>query len=131
MFRDWVSSPEAVAEQPNAKVSLSEALMARYLYCMHADEESLRSFLNGSKDWHVNIINRSWVPWDEKEPDAEDYDDDEEDIDEAYLSPEIEGCTEEDVDWTKASKSILVGSYISLCGPNFWYIYYLRPPLMA
>ena len=132
MFRDWVNSPEAAAEQPDAKTSLSVAPMARYLYCMHVDEESLRSVLDDSKDWHINIINRSWIPWEEEESDREDYDnDDEEDDDEAYLPPEIEGCTEEDVGWTKASKGILLCSYIDLCEPSFWYIYYSRPPLRA
>lgn len=99
---------------------------------MHVDEESLRSVLDDSKDWHINIINRSWIPWEEQETDREDYDnDDEEDDDEAYLPPEIEGCTEEDVGWTKASKGILLCSYIDLCEPSFWYIYYSRPPLRA
>jgi hypothetical protein len=35
MFRDWVNSPEAAAEQPNAKTSLSVAPMARYLHGEH------------------------------------------------------------------------------------------------
>lgn len=46
MFKDWVNSPEAAAEQPNAKGPLSRVGMARYLYCMHVDEESLRSVLD-------------------------------------------------------------------------------------
>jgi hypothetical protein len=61
MFKDWVNSPEAAAEQPNAKGPLSRVGMARYLYCMHVDEESLRSVLDDSDDWHVNIIERDWV----------------------------------------------------------------------
>lgn len=66
MFRDWVNSPEAAAEQPNAKVPLSVAPMARYLYLMHVDEESLRSVFDDSNDWHINIIDRSWTPWREE-----------------------------------------------------------------
>jgi hypothetical protein len=61
MFKDWVNSPEAAAEQPNARGPLSRVGMARYLYCMHVDEESLRSVLDDSDDWHVNIIERDWV----------------------------------------------------------------------
>ncbi|GAB7333029.1 hypothetical protein MBLNU13_g04716t1 [Cladosporium sp. NU13] len=65
-------------------------------------EESLRSVLDDSRDWHVNIINRRWISEEEKEEEEEDsygenYDEDQEDTDGAYLPPEIEGCTEEDV----------------------------------
>lgn len=99
----------------------STALMSRYLYCIHVDEESLRSVLDDSSDWHVNLVNRRWAP-EEEDSDAEESVDDEDISDEmreASLFPEIEGCTEEDVGWTKASESILVGRYVSLCDSNF------------
>lgn len=133
MFKDWVSSSEAAAEQPNAKGPLSRVGMARYLYCMHVDEESLRSVLDDSDDWHVNIVDRDWIP-PEEESDAEDSDDDEDEPDEVLevdIWPEIEGCTEEDVGWTKASEGILAGRYVSLCNHNFWYTYYTRPPRIS
>jgi hypothetical protein len=133
MFKDWVNSPEAAAEQPNARGPLSRVGMARYLYCMHVDEESLRSVLDDSDDWHVNIIERDWVP-EEESSDAEESDDDEEVSDgeeEADIWPEIEGCTEEDVGWTKASEGILIGRYVDLCDRKFWYTYYMRPPRIS
>jgi hypothetical protein len=133
MFRDWVNGPEAAAEQPNAKFTPSTALMSRYLYCVHVDEKSLRSVLDDSHDWHVNLVSRRWVS-EEEHSDAEEFDDDEDVPDEeqeAYILPEIEGCVEEDVGWTKASEGILVGRYVSLCDPNFWCIYYSRPPHRA
>lgn len=117
MFKEWVNSPEAAAEQPNAKIPPPLVPMARYLYCIHVDEESLRSVLDDSRDWHVNLVNRDWAP-EEEESDAEESDDDEEfpdEVLEANIWPELEGCTEEDVGWTKASEGVLVGRYASLC----------------
>lgn len=133
MFKDWVKSPEAAAEQPNAKTPPSAVDLSRYLYCMHVDEASLRSVLDDSDDWHVNIIDRDWVP-EEEESHGEESDDDEEITDEmrdAETWPEIEGCTEEDVGWTKASEGILVGRYVDLCDRNYWYTYATRPPQIA
>jgi hypothetical protein len=133
MFNEWVNSPEAAAEQPNAKIPPSKARMSRYPCCMYVDEESLRSVLDNSRDWHVKIINRDWVP-EEELSDAEESDDDEEVPDgvrEADIWPEIEGITEEDVGWVKALAGILVGRYVSLCDSNFWYVYYTRPPRIA
>lgn len=133
MFKDWVNSPKAAAEQSNAKTPPSAVRLSRYLYCMHVDEESLRSVLDDSDDWHVNIINRDWAQ-DDEESDTEELDDDEEDpgeVQEADIWPEIEGCTEEDVGWTKASEGILVGRYVDLCDRNFWYTYNMRPPRIA
>ena len=69
-------SPEAAAEQPNARIPPPAAPMARYLFCMHVDEESLRSVLDDSDDWHVNIINRDWVQ--DEESDAGESDGDRE-----------------------------------------------------
>jgi hypothetical protein len=87
MFSEWVHSPETAAEQPNAPM----VCMARYQFCMHVDEASLRSVLDGSEDWHVNIIIRRWsVEMDR--PNDEDPEDDEAGEDEGW--PEIEGCTE-------------------------------------
>ena len=136
MFKDWVNSPEAAAEQPNAITPPSVVRLSRYLYCMHVDEESLRSVLDDSDDWHVNIVERDWVLEEEQgeeeeneegeDPDAEEFDDEE-----AEILPEIEGCTEEDVGWTKASQGILVGRYVELCDHNFWYDYSTRPPQIA
>jgi hypothetical protein len=132
MFNDWVRSPEAAAEQPNAKVPVCEVPMARYRYCVQVDEASLRSVLDDSRDWHVNIINRDWVPK-EEESEYGDSEDDEvpEEAREAETWPEIGGCTEEDVGWVKASRGILVEDYVSLCNPNFWYAYHTRPPQRA
>lgn len=123
MFNEWVNSPEAAAEQPDAKIPPSRAQMSRYFYCMHVDEESLRSTLDDADDWHVNTVNRKWVP-EEEEFGAEESDDDEEFLDEvreADIWSEIEGCTEEDVGWVKASIGILVSRYVALCDPDFWY----------
>jgi hypothetical protein len=135
MFNKWVNSPEAAAEQPNTKGPPTESHMARYVYCMHVDEESLRSVLADSKDWHVNIINRNWVPEEEDDADAEESDEDGElpdEVREADVWPEIEGITEEDVGWVMASMGILVCGYIDLCNPNYWDIlYYTRPPRRA
>lgn len=130
MFRERVNSPEAATEQPNATLPPSKALMSRYLYCVHADEMSLRSVLDDSCDWHVNLVSRRRVP-EEEQCDAEESDGDEDVLDEeqeAYVLQEIESWVEEDVSWTKASERILPGRYVSLCDPNFWYIYYSRPP---
>lgn len=52
-------------------------------------------------------------------------------FDDAYLPPDIEGCTKEDAGWEKASEGILVGRYVRLCNPNFWYIDYSHPPCRA
>jgi len=132
MFNDWVHSPEATAEQPNATISVAEVPMARYRYCMHVDEGALRSVLDDSRDWHVNIINRDWIP-EEEEVEYGDSEDDEilNQARESETWPEIEGCTEEDVGWVQASQGILVEDYVSLCNPNFWYAYYTRPPQRA
>lgn len=104
MFNKWVHSPEAAAEQPNAKCPPPLMGMSRNLFCMHVDEESLRSVLEDSSYWHVNIIDRKWVP-EEDRPDDDDDDDEDEDEDEEILEevrkantwPDIEGCTDEDV----------------------------------
>jgi hypothetical protein len=81
MFKDWVNSPEAAAEQPNAKTPSSTVGLSRYLYCIHVGEESIRSVLDDSDDWHVNIVERDWVTGEEEEYDAEGSDDDEETTD--------------------------------------------------
>jgi hypothetical protein len=131
MFNEWVQSPEAAAEQPNAKDPMSKVGTSRYRFCMHVDETSLRSVLDDSRDWHINLINRDWTP---AEDASDDDDEDDENANEAcedYILPEIEGCTDEDVGWTKASIGIVLGRYISLCNPSFWYAYYSRPPLIA
>ena len=52
-------------------------------------------------------------------------------FDDAYLPPDIEGCTKEDVSWKKASEGIVVGHYVRLCDPNFWYIDHSHPPRRA
>jgi hypothetical protein len=109
MFKEWIYSPEAAAEQPNAEGPMSKVGTARYRFCMHVDEAY------------------------ESDDDGED-DEDDGDSGEAcedYILPEIEGCTDEDVGWTKASIGIILGRYISLCNPRFWYAYYSRPPLIA
>lgn len=132
MFNDWVHSPEAAAEQPNARAPIPEVQLPRYLYCMHVDEASLQSLLDDSRDWHVNIINRHWIP-EEEESDYEDSEDDEipDEVRAAKILPEIEGCTEEDVGWMKFSEGILLGRYVALCKSNAWYAFYARPPQIA
>lgn len=101
---------------------------------MHVDEESLRSVLDDTDDWHVNIINRDWAQ-DDDGSDTEELDDDEEDpgeVQEADIWPEIEGCTEEDVGWTEASAGVLVGHYVvDLYDRKLWYTYNTRPPRKA
>jgi hypothetical protein len=100
MFNEWVHSLEAAAEQPNTKGTPPMLWVPRYLFCFHVDEASLRSVLEGSDNWHVNIVNRRWIPEDD-ESDEEDPQDDEqlteeelEDMRKAVMRPEIEGCTE-------------------------------------
>lgn len=130
MFNGWVHSPEAAAEQPNAKVPIPEVQLPRYLYCMHVDEASLRSVLDDSQDWHVNIIDRHWIP-EEEESSYEDSEDDEipgHEAREANICPELQRCTEEDVGWMKFSEGILLGRYVALCKSNSWYAFYTRPP---
>ena len=78
----------------------------------------------------IKIVRRDWIPADE-EPGTEEYDDDEEFPDEADIWPEIEGCTEKDVGWTKAARGIVAGDYVNLCNPEFWYKFYKRPPERA
>jgi hypothetical protein len=136
MFNEWVHSPEAAAEQPNAKQPVSEGYppIPRYTYCMHVDETSLRSVLDKSRDWHVNIINRHWIPEEEESDDDEADPEDDEDFDEvcdADIWPEIEGCTEEDVGWQMASDGDLVVGYIEYCHHNHWRLYYERPSQRA
>lgn len=116
MFSEWVSSPEAAAEQPNARRSPSETPMARYNYCIHVDATSLRSVLDDSEDWHLNLVDRSWIS-ETEQPDDEDPEDDftEEELEEVRLAniwPDVEGCTEEDVGWCKVSEEILVDLYV-------------------
>lgn len=101
---------------------------------MHVDKASLRSVLDDSRDWHINLIDRNWTPAEDESDDDNEDDEDDEDSDEAcedYVLPEIEGCTDEDVGWTKASVGIVLGRYVSLCNPSFRYAYYSRPPLIA
>jgi hypothetical protein len=127
MFNEWVHSPEAAAEQPHAKQPVSEGDLPRYTYCMHVDETSLRSVLDKSRDWHVNIINRHWIPEEEEsDNDEEDPEDDEGsgEVCDADIWPEIEGCTEEDVGWQEGD---LVVGYIGYCHHNHWCLYYERP----
>ena len=132
MFSEWVSSPEAAAEQPNARRSPSETPMARYNYCIHVDGTSLRSVLDDSEDWHLNLVDRSWIS-EAEQPDDEDPEDDftEEELEEIRLAniwPDVEGCTEEDVGWCKVSEEILVDLYVYYCDANTWETWYQRPP---
>lgn len=80
IFNEWVNSPEAAAEQPNERVPPPENRMARYNYCIHVDQISLRSVLDDNSDDsnepHLNLVDRSWIPEEEEEPDEGDpYDD--------------------------------------------------------
>jgi hypothetical protein len=142
IFNEWVHSPEAAAEQPNARSPPPETRMSRYKFCIHVDETSLRSVLDKS-DWHLNLVSRLWVPEAEQEPYEGDPDDDfDYEAEEAALTeeerednrlaeiwPEIEGCTEEDVGWCKVSG--LVELYLSLCDERGWDLWYTRPPQLV
>jgi len=141
VFNEWVHSAEAAAEQPNAKVIPPKTDMPRYGFCIHVDETSLRSVLDDS-NWHLNLVNRHWVPEEEEEDDGGDpYDDFDyegelteeqlEDMRLAAIFPEIEGCTEEDVGWCKLNSGILVGLYVDFWDPNKWYLFYTRPPQLS
>lgn len=140
MFNEWVNSPEAAAEQPNAKDTPATSFSPRYAFCIHVDETSLRSVLDDSKDWHLNFINRFWIP-EEEESDYEDPDEDdftEEELEEQRLAaiwPEIEGCTEEDVGWYKERRGIVVSGYVSFFSDfghqKSWRLWYTRPPQLA
>lgn len=140
IFNEWVNSPEAAAEQPNAKQRSPVTHMSRYRYCIYVDQASLRSVLEDS-DWHLILIDRSWVPEEEEEPDEGNpyEDDDEEELTEeqreelrlANTWPEIEGCTEEDVGWCKMGIAVMVGHYVIFCEPYRWELYYERPPKIA
>lgn len=129
IFNAWVSSAAAAAEQPKTSVPHTRTRMARYRYCIHIDETSIRSVLDESQDWHVNIINRDWIPEDEEEPVLNEWDDEEADDEvEPEVWPPIDGCTEEDVGWFKGGRGVLLDGYVTLCSPNVWYWYYRRPP---
>ena len=116
MFSEWTSSPEAAAEQPNTWLHPSETRMARYRYCIHVDETSLRSVLDGSEDWHLNLVDRSWISEaeqsDEEDPEDHFTEEELEQIRLADIWPDVEGCTEEDVGWCKVSEEILVDLYV-------------------
>lgn len=129
IFNAWVSSAAAAAEQPNARGPHTLTRMARYCYCMHVDETSLRSVLDDSRDWHVSIINKQWIPEDEEDLILDEGDDDEasENL-EPEVWPPVDGCTEEDVGWFKGGKGVLLDGYVTLCSPNVWYWYHKRPP---
>jgi hypothetical protein len=141
IFNEWVNSPEAAAEQPNARLRPSETRMARYRYCIHVDQTSLRSVLDDSRDWHLNLIDRGWIPEEEQSDDGDleddyDYDADlteeeREDIRLAAIWPEIEGCTEEEVGWCKASRGVIVDRYLIHCDQGNWDMWYTRPPELA
>lgn len=102
MFSEWVDSPEAAAELPHLRVSPMMVGMARYQFCIHVDQASLRSVLDDADDWHVNIINRSWVSDEDGSDDDESEsgsengftEEERERIRLADIWLEIEGCTE-------------------------------------
>lgn len=129
LFNAWVASDDAAAEQPGKKGPHTLSGMTRYCYCMHVDETSLRSVLDDARDWHVNIINKTWIPEDEEDPAGDERDDGEpdEEVEPEVWTP-VDGCTEEDVGWFKGGRSVLLSGYATLCSPNMWYCYYRRPP---
>ena len=137
IFNEWVNGAEAAAKQPNASLRPPKTQMAQYKYCIHVDETSLRSALDDSEDWHLNIVDRTWIPEAERLDDGDSDDDDDftkEELEEIRLGntwPEIEGCTEEDVGWCKASQAVLVDLHVELCDENGWELYYERPPDMT
>jgi hypothetical protein len=118
--------------------------MARYRFCIHVDETSLRSVLDKS-EWHLNLVSRLWVPEEEQEPDEGDPDDDHDyEAEQAELTEEerednrlteiwleIEGCTEEDVGWCKVGTGGLVELYLMLCDQRGWDLWYTRPPQLV
>lgn len=102
MFKDWVNGPKAAAEYPNKKAHSTIISIARYMFCLHIDEASLRSVLDDTDDWHVKVINRRWIS-DEDESDDDDSEPEndngftEEQLEQIRLAdiwPEIEGCTD-------------------------------------
>jgi hypothetical protein len=132
-FREWVHSPEAMTERVSeyeSRPKLAKGWMTnpRHEYCVHVDEEAMRSVLS-SGEGYVNLVKADWALPNAEEAacrrrhsEAEDpFDDGEE---------SIEGCTMHDVGWMKIGLYSLTGAYVRL-NETTWDISYMRPPSIA
>lgn len=122
LFRDWVIQATAGIDS-----DAREALNPRYRFCVHVDEEALRSVLQfldtrdsrAFEEGFVNIVQVEWVP---------ELDDPElgEEEDEGL---ELEGLKLWDVGWLRTGLEYLYPStYELLYADEAWELLYQRPP---
>ncbi|TKX25992.1 hypothetical protein C1H76_1839 [Elsinoe australis] len=125
LYRQWVTQATGGIDPASR-----EALNPRYRFCVHVDEESLRSVLQYLdtrdsrvfEEGFVNLVQLEWIP-ELHDPELGEEEDEE---------LELEGLRLWDVGWLKTGLEYLYPStYELLYADEAWELLYQRPPEIA